>query len=499
MKKKIMAAGALLCAGVMSFSLTACGGDDKDGSAASFVSLDINPSIELVLDKNDKVISAYGANEDGQVLLYQESGIVGESVEKAVEKITSLAVELGYLDENNKVVETSVTSDKADATQKLLDKVNAKVTSTADGLNLSVKCDTEGAYSLLRKLEQVKAEYPENEKIQALTPERFKLVVSATENGEISIEAAVNMDTSKLLEAVSESHKKVEEFATSAYGKIKTEASAAYDKAVGAAVDGIYTTYYTIHHPLNAYYGLSYQSYKFSARSLYAVSDALAFTEKALEYPLNEEQIAQAAIALGLGENVNELKNSDGEITVNSIYAYADKLFKNSAAGAELENLKKQLNTALDGVESEVKQKAEELAKEYEPQLTAVKEQLSGVADKIEGMTAFIPENVKTQVQMMVNDCKELSEETFKIIEDGKVASYEVRVLAKKFEEKAEDMRALIENDLTEKELEEVKQMQADAVEKLSAAKKQMEEALAKAEQQAKTKLEELKAARKAN
>ncbi|MDE6373099.1 MAG: hypothetical protein K2L72_01225, partial [Clostridia bacterium] len=454
-----------------------------------------NPSIELTLDKNDKVISVYGANEDGQVLLYKEDGIIGVDVETAVGKITSLAVEYGYLDEGNKVVETSVTSAKG-SSEELLEKVNAKVTATADSLNLSVTCDGEGAYSLLRKLEQIKAKYPDNAAIQSLTPEKLKLVLTASEDGSISVEAAAELDTSELLNKVSQAHKKVEEYATAAYGKIKAEASAAYDVAVGDVCDGIYTTYYTLHHPLNAYYGFSYQSYKYSARALNAVADALVYAEKTCEYPLNEAQVAAAAEALGLGANVDALKNSDGEITVNSIYAYADKTFKNSDAAAEIEQIKTDLNAALDTVEEQLQTKVDEASKKYETQINTVKEQLNSAANSINSLLALIPESVKTQVQTMVNDCRELATEAVKIAEDGKITADEVRGLAAKFEEKSAATLKKIESDLTKEELEEVRKLQSEAESRLTAAKKKMEEAIAQAEKEAKAKLDELKAKR---
>ncbi len=495
MKKKLMAASAVLCAGVMTVSLAACNFGNKEEEAAAFVSLDINPSIELTLDKNDKVISVYGANEDGQVLLYKEDGIIGADVETAVGKITSLAVEYGYLDEGNKVVETSVTSAKGSA-EKLLEKVNAKVTATAGDLNLSVSCDGEGAYSLLRKLEQIKAKYPGNAAIQTLTPEKLKLVLTVTEDGSISVEAAAELDVKELINKASKAHKKVEEYATAAYSKIKAEASAAYDVAVGDVCDGIYTTYYTLHHPANAYYGFSYQSYKYSARALYAVSDALVYAEKVCEYPLNETQIAAVAEALGLGVSVEELKDSDGEITVNSIYAYADKTFKNSEAAEEINKIKEDLNAALDTVEAQLQTKVEESSKKYETQINAVKEQLNAAANSINALVALVPESVKTQVQAMVNDCKELAAEAVKIAEDGKITADEVRLLAAKFEEKSAATLKKIESDLTKEELEEVKKLQSAAESKLTAAKQKMEEAIAKAEQEAKAKLDELKAKR---
>jgi len=490
MKKQILAVSALLCAGVMVVPFAACG--QKEAEAASYVSLDINPSIELTLDKNDKVLSVYGANEDGQVLLYEEEGIVGADVKTAVEKITALAVELGYLDENNKVVETSVSSEKKD----LLEKVNASVTATAESLNLSVTCDGEGAYSLLRKMEQLKERFPDNSAIRNLTPDKMKLVLSATEDGSISVEAAAELDTSELVKRISDAHQKTEEYATAAYNKIKSEASAAYDLAVGDVSDLIYTSYYTAHHLNNTYYAVSYQSYKYSARSLKVVSDALVFAEKACEYPLSEVQIAAASEALGLGSDVSALKNSDGDITVNSIYAYADKLFKNSEASVELDKIKTDLNAALDKAESELQEIIDEESVEYEAEINEVKEKLGLIVGEIEKVTALIPDALKTQLQTMVNNAKEFIAEAGKVMEDGKITSDEVRALAEKLEKKAGEAREKMDGDLTEKEREEVKAKQEKAVSELTAAKKKMEDAISKAEQEAKAKLAELKEAR---
>ena len=495
MKKKIMAVGALLCAGVMTLSLAACS-SGKEAEAASYVSLDINPSIELTLDKNNKVLSVYGGNEDGQVLLYNEVDLVGVDVEKAVEKITSLAVKYGYLDENNKVVETSVTSAKAELAESLLDKINTKVTATAGDLHLSVTCEgVDEAFSLARKLDQIKKQYPDNAAVQSLTPEKLKLVLSATEDGEISVEAAAELDTSELIKKVSETHNKVEEFATAAYRKVKATASAAYDIAVGDASDAVYTTYYAVKHPLNSYYAFSYTGYKYSARALNATADALVYVQKACDYPLNGEQVTAAATALGITD-VEALKNSDGEITVNSIYAYADKTFKNSEASAQIEEIKTQLNAALDTVEGQLQEKVAELSAEYEDEITAVKDKMNAVAAQINNLIALAPESVKTQMQTIATDCKEIAVEVTEIVKDGKITADEVRALANKLDKKANDTLAKIEADMTKEELEEVKKLQDNAVNALTGAKTQMEKAISDAEAQAKARLEALKAKR---
>lgn len=491
--KMVLAICALLCVAVLCVSLVACNNDnDKQQEATTFVSLDINPSIELTLDENNKVMSVYGANEDGQVLLYSEEGIVGADVEVAVQKITSLAIELGYLDEENAVVLTSVTSAKDGVEENILSKVNAKITATASELQLNVSCDGETAYSLLRKLEQLKAQYPDNEDIQAITPAQFKLVVSATETGEVSIEAATSLDKAQLVKIISDAHEEAKEFATSAYNEVKAQASAVYDKAVGEALDGIYTSYYIANRPLNSYYGVAYQGYKYSSRVAYAVATALEYAENACDYPLDEAQISAVSAALGLDENVDVLKNSDGEITVNSIYAYADKLFKNSDANAEIQEIKAELDSALNSVEATLQEMIDELSKEYEEEITAVKESLQAVIDQVKDIVALLPESMRT----MLADVTELVDNAAEIIADGKIKSGEVREFAMKLESKSNDMLAKIESDLTEEELAKVKELQAKAEERLASAKAEMDEAIAQAEAQAKEKLAGLKAER---
>lgn len=495
MKMKLVAASALLCAGVMTFSLAACNSGNKETEAAAFVSLDINPSIELTLDKNDKVISVYGANEDGQVLLYKEDGIIGVDVETAVEKITSLAVEYGYLDEGNKVVETSVTSAKG-STEALLEKVNAKVTATADSLNLSVTCDGAEAYSLLRKLDNIKAQYTDNAAIQALTPEKAKLVISASETGDISLEAAAELDTSKLIEFVSNAHKEAKEYATAAYNKAKAAADGAYDKAVSAAVDGIYTTYYTLRHPLNAYYGFAYQGYKTTATAMRVLSDTLFYAERVGEQPLNEQQIAAISTALGLGENVDALKNSDGEITLKSVEAYADKQFKNSQIAEQLEEAKQKLTAALNGAENEIRAKIDGASKKYENEINAIKESLVAVTDGIKNLENLVPATVKEQISVMIKDFGDIAKQVESVVSDGKITADEVREIADSLTLKSEDMLKKIESDLTADELKEVKDLQQKAINALTDAKAKFDQAVTKAETEARQKLEDLKNAR---
>lgn len=159
--KKCMKAVGLLCAAMMSATaLTGCSllegllgnglvsssgnessAPEKQTEAVTYIGLDINPAIELTVDGENKIVSAYGSNNDGKVLLYGETEFEGMDLEAAIEKIVTLAVELGYLDENNQVVGTDVVGENAEA---LLASVNSKVTVTAETLGMTVTTDGEG-------------------------------------------------------------------------------------------------------------------------------------------------------------------------------------------------------------------------------------------------------------------------------------------------------------------------------------------------------------------
>ena len=107
MFKKFKLLTSIILAFAMMLSAVACQpasdeSEKKTGSATSFVSLDVNPEIELTLDENDVVLSVHGANEDARVLLLGEVDLKGKTLDEAVVIITELAVELGYLSEDNK-------------------------------------------------------------------------------------------------------------------------------------------------------------------------------------------------------------------------------------------------------------------------------------------------------------------------------------------------------------------------------------------------------------
>lgn len=63
----------------------------------TYVTLDINPSVELIVTPRDKVIYVSALNEDGEILL-AELHLVGMNIDDAIELIINTSIELGYIE-----------------------------------------------------------------------------------------------------------------------------------------------------------------------------------------------------------------------------------------------------------------------------------------------------------------------------------------------------------------------------------------------------------------
>lgn len=84
--------------------------------AVSYLTLSINPDIELALNTNDVVVEVIPINDDADVLT-SDLDLVGLKVEDAADALIDSAMETGYLDENsseNTIVVTTVNDDETD-------------------------------------------------------------------------------------------------------------------------------------------------------------------------------------------------------------------------------------------------------------------------------------------------------------------------------------------------------------------------------------------------
>ena len=497
MKKIINLILCIVLTLVMAIPFVSCG---EVGEATTFVSLDINPEIELTVDAQNKVVSVYGVNEDGKVLLYGEDELVGKSLDEVVGKITDLAVELGYLTEDNKAVATSVTSTINGKVEEIENLISNKVTSTAKWLGLEVEMAREQVFSVLRKLEEYKAKNPNNQLIQGLSVEKFKLALSASETGEVSLDVAVTLDDSALIEKISATHAQIEAFATDAYSKIKAEALLTYDKVAGAILDNVYSAHYiknVTSHFDTFWYGSAYQVYKTMARGFGDLSKIMRYVEKSSAYPIDQSIATEVLTTLGLDASKLDLvKDSDGNVTLDSIEAYLDVWFKNHAQEniAPIQaKIKETLKTVDSQIESAVKAEIEKYGPQIEQVLTAVDTAISS----IDTVTALIPEGVKAGLNSFVAEIKSLIQAIETDVKSVEFTSAKLAEYSANASVKADQLLQQIKADLSEEELAEIQSKIDSLSERLSSAKKAMEDALASAEKAATDRISAIKESRK--
>lgn len=132
---RVMAIAACLL--IMFFSVTIWTGIflPSRQQVVAYVNVDINPSIELGLNKQGKVVQAIGLNRDGELLL-QKLKLISLAADQAVESITNAAMAGNYLQagkENNILITVSNSEKVQENVKKLEQKVTAQL--TANNLN----------------------------------------------------------------------------------------------------------------------------------------------------------------------------------------------------------------------------------------------------------------------------------------------------------------------------------------------------------------------------
>lgn len=218
---------------------------DHSEQAGYYVAIDVNPSVELVVDAKGNVVSAGGANRDAQVLLYQEDGIVGVNVNVAVENIAELAVKYGYL-QDGQTVSVEVAGEKKGA-QALEKQIGARFVNSVKSFapEISVSVAKNPSLTLSEELEQLKAQYPDDEKIDSLNDVEYRLVKRVLENDPtMSLEDALSLNFEQTLAKVKALHSGAIGKYGTAYKRLTDSANYTYDCAKQTLDDGLYVTYF---------------------------------------------------------------------------------------------------------------------------------------------------------------------------------------------------------------------------------------------------------------
>lgn len=474
--------------GVLLVSLgTACGKDSaKAGDAVSYVGIDVNPSVSLVLDKDNKVLSVVAENEDAQVLLYGEAELVGLSAEDAAKKIAQLAVELGYLNEDNYGVNITVEG-KASA-EKLASGIEAAFTTSAEGLGLNFT--TDGTFSVNRELKAVNAEYNLD-----LSVGKFRLIAQAqAADNTLTIEAAADMDVSELLEIVNSAAETVEPYATKAYYAAKEAASYTYNMAKGQLIDGLWLTPYINYAPeiltgKKVNYGMIYNMYTSSSRALQAgLAAAEAAAEAAEATPVSDATLEAIAAALGMSDEektaFTDQVTEDGK-TVAALDKYFNVYFKNMTADAR-EAAKAKMNEVMAKVQAEADKIDAAIAQEYKDALGKLCEDLTAL---IPGEILAATNDYLTEFKAFVSDIRAAAE--------GKEPMAAAYAAKKAIDERAGKVMETMKADLKQEEIDGVNAAIERINDRLAAVEKAYSDAIAQAEQAAKDYLSALKESRK--
>lgn len=185
----------------------------------SYLSLDINPSIEFGINAFNKVVSAEGYNDDGRTVL-NGLDVNGTNIEEAVSTVIKSAARNGFIDNDGSTV-VSLTSETdndyiADKLEqeaeagvcKALNTEGKKAVIYKDNVALNFRMEareqnlTPGKLNLINKLAEVNPETDENQYKDAKVTDIMKAIKENTDNVAVSRDKA---DSSKETASVSKS------------------------------------------------------------------------------------------------------------------------------------------------------------------------------------------------------------------------------------------------------------------------------------------------------
>lgn len=219
--------------------LTGCNNDKGPLANSSTVNFDINPNIDLVLDKDNKVVSVVANNEDAQKLLVNAK-LVGKDIDDATQEIISLSINAGYISEENNDVKVLAVNAKGKVNTGLMKRVANKTVETAKANNAAyVEAIKDVTNSANRKLEKYKQELKDNadKEVQKaaknLTVAKMHLAETVEElsQGAIEFEKAITMSVAELNEFIVELSAEVEVVSAGAVAEVELLAATAVSEA----------------------------------------------------------------------------------------------------------------------------------------------------------------------------------------------------------------------------------------------------------------------------
>lgn len=183
MKKRLISIFLLCTLFLTAISFTSCSNAKPEEGSVTRMTVDINPSVEFMIDDQNKIVSVTALNDDGSILIVGEA-FVGKTPEEAIEMMVTLASDTGYLVQGNveaseNTVKISVSGDSKYAEQLKKD-ITKKANDTLKALDINGTVEKVEALEIdaLRQMALFTALYTEEE-ISTMDEGQLYKVISA--------------------------------------------------------------------------------------------------------------------------------------------------------------------------------------------------------------------------------------------------------------------------------------------------------------------------------
>ncbi|MDD4212127.1 MAG: hypothetical protein PHY42_01865 [Bacilli bacterium] len=207
---------------ILSIGLIGCSQSESQSFKVSdaYITLDINPSIEIITDEEGLVAQVNALNEDAQVML-EGTNYVGQTVDVVVEALIELATELGYIEFNvDNAILISATAENEEDVKDIEDKITEKVQKFVEERSIRV--------NLIKTQFEDKAEILALAETLGISAGKVKLITYAMAFDEtLTYENGATMSVRDLNRIVIQSRNEAREFmgeeVQSAYAELKQE------------------------------------------------------------------------------------------------------------------------------------------------------------------------------------------------------------------------------------------------------------------------------------
>jgi hypothetical protein len=158
---------------VMLFAMTSLFSYNVYYSKAFYLDIDVNPSIELTLNRFDRIIATAAYNEDGEQILSNIS-IKNKTYKNALKILISEMEEQGYIEDSN-LFSATLQADNESIEKELLDEIKSFINTTLEAKSSSIKQDIfevdEETKTVAHEHHVSPAKYLAIEELQTLMPE----------------------------------------------------------------------------------------------------------------------------------------------------------------------------------------------------------------------------------------------------------------------------------------------------------------------------------------